>query len=97
MLGGNDRDIKDLLKQVIGDNKKLSKGVSQVMIENAWNDKMGPVICGYTERMYFNSGTLIVYLSSAPLRSELTMSKPRLMELLNEVCGEDCVKEIVLR
>ena len=97
MLGGNDRDIKDLLKQVIGDNKRLSKGVSQVMIEDAWNAKMGDVICGYTERMYFNRGTLIVYLTSAPLRSELNMSKSRLIEMLNEVCGQDCVQEIILR
>jgi len=97
MLGGNDRDIKDLLKQVIGDNKKLNKGVSQVIIEDAWKSQMGEVINKYTDRMYFNSGKLIIYLNSAPLRSELSMSKSKLIDLLNEVCGDTYVKEIILR
>jgi len=97
MLSGNDRDIKDLLKQVIGDNKKLNKGVSQVVIEDAWKSQMGDVICSYTDRMYFNNGKLIVYLNSAPLRSELSMSKDKLKELLNTECGDDIIKEIILR
>jgi len=95
--GGNDRDIKDLLKQVIKDNKKLTKGVSQVVLEDAWRSEMGDVICSYTDRMYYNNGKLIVYLTSAPLRSELSMSKPKLIEVLNTACGDNYVKEIILR
>ena len=97
MFGNNDRNIKDLLSQVIGDNKKLKNGVSKVTIEDAWKKQMGEVICGYTERLYFSNGKLTVYLTSAPLRSELTMSKIRLIELLNEECGADYVEDIILR
>lgn len=97
MLGGNDKDIRKLLKEVIGGSKRLSKGVSQVMIENAWKKEMGDVISNYTDRLYFNNGKLIVYLNSAPLRSELSMSKPKLMKMLNTACGESVINEIVLR
>ncbi len=95
--GGNDNNIKNLLKQVIRSNKRLDKGVSQVSIEDAWREQMGDVICSYTERMYFREGVLTVYLNSAPLRSELSMSKDRLIQLLNEACKEDIVKKVILK
>jgi len=97
MFGNNDRNIKDILSEVIGDNKKLKNGVSKVTIEDAWKKQMGDVICSYTERLYFSNGKLTVYLTSAPLRSELTMSKVRLIELLNEECGAHYVEDIILR
>jgi len=95
--GGNDKDMKDLLKQVLQDNKKLKKGVSQVVLEDAWRSEMGDVICSYTDRLYFNNGKLIVYLTSAPLRSELSMSKAKLIDVLNTACGDQYVKDIILR
>lgn len=95
--GGNDKDMKDLLKQVLQDNKKLNKGVSQVVLEDAWRSEMGDVICSYTDRLYFNNGKLIVYLTSAPLRSELSMSKAKLIDVLNKACGDQYVKDIILR
>lgn len=95
--GGNDKDIKDLLKQVLSENKRLDKGVSQVVLEDAWKAEMGEIIVSYTERLYYKQGQLIVYLSSAPLRSELSMSKAKLMKLLNDACGQEYVKEIILR
>ena len=95
--GGNDKDIKDLLKQVLSENKRLDKGVSQVVLEDVWKAEMGDIIVSYTERLYFQQGKLIVYLSSAPLRSELSMSKSKLIKLLNDACGREYVKEIILR
>ena len=94
---GNDREIKDLLKEVLKNNSKLNKGVSQVVIEDAWVAQMGPVINSYTDRLYFNRGILTVYLNSAPLRSELSMSKVKLIDLLNDACGDDYVQEIILK
>lgn len=99
MLGGNknDRNIKDLLGEVIGSNRKLNRGVSQIRIEEAWAKQMGDIISSYTTRLYFREGTLTVNLTSAPLRSELAMSKQQCIDLLNEECGEEVVKDLILK
>ncbi|MFT6782922.1 MAG: hypothetical protein ACJA1A_002860, partial [Saprospiraceae bacterium] len=45
----------------------------------------------------FSGGILTVYLTSAPLRSELSMSKPKVIEILNAACQERLIKEVIFR
>jgi len=93
----NDRNIREVLGDVIGNNKKLQKGYSTVRIKEAWKKEMGEIICSYTQKFYFKDGVLTVYLMSAPLRNELSMSKDKVIELLNKSCGEEVIKSIVFR
>ncbi len=90
----NDRNIKDVLGDVIGNNHKLQKGYSTVRIKEAWKSEMGEIICSYTQNFYYKNGILTVYLMSAPLRNELSMSKQKVIDLLNKSCGEDIIKSI---
>ncbi|MEM9547622.1 MAG: DUF721 domain-containing protein [Bacteroidota bacterium] len=93
----NDRNIREVLGDMIDSNKKLQKGYSTVRIKEAWKKEMGEIICSYTQRLYFKSGVLTVYLTSAPLRNELSMSKEKVIELLNKACGELLITSVVFR
>jgi len=93
----NDRNIREVLGDMIGSNQKLQKGYSTVRIKEAWKSEMGEIICSYTQKFYFKDGVLTVYLMSAPLRSELSMSKEKVIDLLNKACGEEIIKSIIFR
>ncbi len=93
----NDRNIREVLGDMIGNNKKLQKGYSTVRIKEAWKKEMGEIICSYTQKFYFKDGMLTVYLMSAPLRNELSMSKEKVIDLLNKSCGEEIIKSIIFR
>ena len=55
------------------------------------------MINGYTSKFFMKHGKLEITLTSAPLRAELSMSKPKVIKLLNEKIGYQIIKEIVFR
>ena len=93
----NDRNIKEVLSDMIDSNKKLQKGYDTVRIEEAWQQEMGKMICSYTQKLRYKDGVLTVYLLSAPLRNELSMSKEKVINLINKACNGDVVKSIIFR
>jgi len=93
----NDKNIREVLGDMLGKNKKLSRGYAAVRIENAWKLEMGEMINSYTSKMYFSGYTLTVYLTSAPLRNELSMNKQKVMDNLNAACQERLIQEVIFR
>ena len=93
----NDRNIREVLNDAIGKNKRLQKGYSTIRIQEAWKNEMGDIIGSYTQKFYFKDGVLTVYLTSAPLRNELSMSKNKVIDLLNKACKEEIIKSIIFR
>mgnify|MGYP001803918448 CR=1 FL=1 len=77
----NDRNIKDVLGDVIGNNHRLQKGFTTIQIRAAWKQEMGEIICSNTQKLYYKAGVLTVYLLSAPLRNELSLSKEKVIHL----------------
>ncbi|MEE9437714.1 MAG: DUF721 domain-containing protein [Saprospiraceae bacterium] len=97
MLKHNDRILKDVLKDMIGSNKKVAKGYNTVRIKDAWKSEMGDMINSYTEKLWYRNGVLNVNLTSAPLRNELSMSKEKVIKIINDACKEALVTEVVFR
>jgi predicted nucleic acid-binding Zn ribbon protein len=93
----NDRNIREVLSDMIDNNQKLQKGYSTVRIKEAWKKEMGDIICSYTQKMYFREGVLTVYLTSAPLRNELSMSKQKVIDLINKSCKEEIIKSVIFK
>lgn len=72
----------------------LSDSLNEQRASAAWIEVVGPVVNRYTSRRYVDHGTLHVYLTSAPLKNELSFNKAGIMAALNRVVGADVVKDI---
>lgn len=59
-----------------------------------WAELMGPVISGYTSRIKLDGQTLLLFIDSASLKSELNIMKDNIRTIVNERLGEDYVIEV---
>lgn len=60
----------------------------------SWIDVVGPAINRYTSRRYVDKGVMHVYMTSAPLKNELSFNREKLINAINRAVGTDVVKEI---
>lgn len=93
----NDRKISEVLAEYIQKNKRIQIQHNLKHIEDAWRSEMGEMINKYTSGFFIKDGRLSVTISSAPIRSELNMSRHKIVELLNEKIGSSVIKELILR
>ncbi len=93
MRGDNNRPLKEWL-QVFTQSPQLRAKLYQTRIEKMWAELMGPVISGYTLRIKLDNQTLLLFIESASLKSELNIMKENIRALVNERLGEDFVKEV---
>lgn len=61
-----------------------------------WPDIVGPTVNRMTTRRYVEGDTLHVYISSAPLKSELSFLTQTLVSRINENIGKEVIKSIVI-
>ena len=82
--------LKDLMEAY-----RLQGKVDEVKIFHAWDQILGDVIAKHTLKKHINNKTLFVYLDSAALRSELSLTKSKLIENLNKTVGLKVIEDIV--
>ena len=87
--------IQDLMKDVIKENK-LTKGMHQLSVKDAWAKLMGKGVISYTNNVELNGKTLIVNLKSSVLREELSYGKEKIVKMMNEELGEKLISKIIL-
>ena len=87
--------IADALKGFIKENN-LDKGLDKVDAQNAWYAVMGKSIEAYTDSVELKNQTLVVRLSSAPLREELSYGRSKIIVNINEFLRREIVKELIL-
>ena len=87
--------IADALKGFIKENS-LDKGLNKIDAQNAWYAVMGRSIEAYTSSVELKNKTLVVRLSSAPLREELSYGKSKIIININEYLRKDIIKELIL-
>ncbi|MFZ1751999.1 MAG: DUF721 domain-containing protein [Saprospiraceae bacterium] len=90
----NDKNIKDVLKDFISSDARISKGFYTTEIDEIWRKEMGPIISGYTKKLYFKDGVLKIYLTSAPLKKELLMGKANIIQIINDAVGMTLVTKV---
>lgn len=61
-----------------------------------WTEIVGPTVNRYTTRRYIADGVLHVYISSAPLKSELSFLTDTLADRINQAVGRPVVKSIII-
>lgn len=87
--------VGDILKAMIesdGDTAVLDRQ----KINFLWSEVVGPVINRATIRRYVEGDTLHVFISSAPLKSELAFMAPGLTDKLNEAVGKKIIRRIAI-
>ncbi|WP_456463172.1 DUF721 domain-containing protein [Lutibacter sp.] len=87
--------IKDLMKDVIKENK-LTKGMLQLSVKEAWIKLMGNGVASYTNNIELHGKTLIVNLKSSVLREELSYGKEKIISMMNDELGGDLISKLIL-
>jgi hypothetical protein len=89
------QSMEDLMKDVIKENK-LTKGMNQISVKEAWSKLMGNGVVSYTSKVELNGKTLVVKLKSSVLREELSYGKEKIIKMMNEELGENLISKIML-
>lgn len=89
------QSMEDLMKDVIKENK-LTKGINQISVKEAWAKLMGNGVVSYTSKVELNGKTLVVKLKSSVLREELSYGKEKIIKMMNEELGEALISKIIL-
>ena len=87
--------IEDLVQNMLHENK-LQKGIDQIEVKEVWEEVMGNGVVSYTDSVLLRKNTLIVKLSSAPLREELSYGKDKIVDMLNKALRKELIKNIKL-
>ena len=87
--------IKDLMKNVLQKNK-LSQGIDQLDVADAWHKVMGEGVWTYTTKVHLVKGNLTVSLRSSTIREELSYRKKEIVIMLNSYLKEELVKKVRL-
>lgn len=62
----------------------------------AWSEIVGQGVNRYTSRRYVAGSTLHVYITSAPLKHELSFHLNRIIESINMTVGRNVINEIII-
>ena len=93
----NDKPINEVMKDLFRQNKKMSKGYIAKRIRMIWKSEMGPTIWSYTKSLYLREQILYINITSSPLRHELSMSKEKILTLINDKFGRKVVEKVVIK
>ncbi len=81
--------LKNFLK-----SENLQQTWDEKKLIQSWQKVMGKPIASRTTRIRIDQGKMFVYLSSAPLKQELTNNKEKVLERLEEEIGYRLVSDI---
>jgi len=88
--------IGDALREFMN-KSRMKPRLMEVRVQDNWEQLMGKTIARYTQSIQLIDNKLIVTTTVAPLKQELTYSKDKIIKLVNEMLGENIVKEVMIR
>ncbi|MCH8317208.1 MAG: DUF721 domain-containing protein [Bacteroidetes bacterium] len=68
---------------------------NQTHIIASWERLMGKPIAKRTTKIFIKEKVMFVELTSAPLKQELSLSKTKILQILNNEAGENLLEDIV--
>ena len=88
--------LGDAIQQFL--NKSRIKGDIQAMqIEDVWEQIMGKTIARYTDKLQIFGDKLIITTHVAPLKQELIYQKEKIIQRVNELLGQNVIREVVIQ
>ena len=92
----NEEKLDDVVKRLIKSYGYSSKFNEYEVVE-AFNKIMGPVIMKKVSNAYVFDKKLVLKLTSAPLRHELSMENSKRISMINDELGSDFLKDILIQ
>ena len=86
-------NISEALSEMLKDSG-WEKKYNFIRVIKAWPELMGETVAKRTDSIFVKDKILFVKLSSAPLKSELSMSKELIKERIHEMLGESLLIDI---
>lgn len=87
--------IGDALREYLN-KSRFKPRMMEVRIQENWEQIMGKTIARYTQSLQLIDHKLIITTTVAPLKQELTYSKDKIIKLVNEMLGEQMVREVIV-
>ena len=66
-------------------------------IVQQWEKLMGKLIAKNTQKLYIKDKKLFLHIESSALKQELTYSKSKIIEIINNESGTDLIHEVIIR
>jgi len=89
--------IREILHDFYRENPQIKQKVLEIRIQRAWGEILGPMIMRSTQNMYIKNQVMYVFLNSSVVRSELILTRKRLLKSLNDYAGAEVIRDIVIR
>ena len=89
------KPLGELIKEFY-EQHRGAKYLDEVKVVESWPKVVGAFIASHTIDLSIKNGIMFVRVDSDALRSELSYSKSLLIKNLNELVGNEILKEIVL-
>ena len=96
MRGNNTNNVGDIIRRLMK-NPKLADRLDELDALEVWKELIGKQLQNYIAEARMIKGSLLIKVTSAPLRNELSYKKTDLIKQINTKLGKEVVKEIVLK
>lgn len=96
MRKSNTQSLSSVLKSYVRENN-LERKLNELELIKSWETVMGKTVMRYTGKLSIQNSTLFVETTSPVVRNELLMMKEEIRVRLNEVVGEELIKQIIFR
>jgi hypothetical protein len=89
--------IGDAISQILK-QERLDVKLSRFSVKNAWGEIAGEVIANHTTSIGFDEQkNMFLNLDSAAMKNEVMYSKEGIIKKINQFCGYELVKNLVIK
>jgi predicted nucleic acid-binding Zn ribbon protein len=92
----NESTLKEVMQDFFRRNG-LEDQYFQAKLQSQWEEIIGKAIANHTTDLYIHHDKLFLYIDSAPLKHELSILKPRIINLVNQKVGKSIIKDVIIK
>lgn len=85
--------VDNILSEILSGNN-FDKKLCELRAAEVWPEIVGPAVNRRTVELRVSNGVMLVRVTSAAMRQELTFHKEMLVSSINKMVGDDTIKDI---
>ncbi|MBI4649128.1 MAG: DUF721 domain-containing protein [Bacteroidia bacterium] len=75
----------------------INTKIKEINLVQSWDKVVGKTVAKATTDIFIKNKILYVHLKSSVIRNELSMLKEGIIKRINEIAGEELIKDIIFR